>query len=76
VTFALSPEGGLAIEDGGTAIPADARQALLELRLDPCSLGRPHGVQLGLASALASALGASLRLDDASGGGLRVSVIF
>ncbi|MCS6899922.1 MAG: hypothetical protein RMJ98_09600 [Myxococcales bacterium] len=76
VTFFQLPEGGFALEDEGTAVPVDARQALLELRLDPGSLGRPHGVHLGLASALALSVGATLRLDEASGGGLRVTVIF
>jgi two-component system OmpR family sensor kinase len=77
VVFALTPgNNGFSLDDRGTAVPADARQPLLELRQDPCALGRPHGIQLGLAAALAAAQGASLLLDDAPGGGLRASVIF
>ncbi|MCU0659624.1 MAG: hypothetical protein MUF64_31460 [Polyangiaceae bacterium] len=77
VRIASLPGGtGFHVDDAGTAVPSEARQALLGLLQDPSSLGRPHGLHLGLAAALTASLPASLTLDDAPEGGLRVSVIF
>lgn len=64
------------VDDGGAAVPQRARASLLSLEVDGPSLGRPRGVQLGLASALAVQLGVSLSLDDAPQGGLRVRAAF
>lgn len=66
----------LQIDDGGAAVPPRSRRPLLSFEADGPSLGRPRGVHLGLAAALAASLGATLTLDDAPQGGLRVRVVF
>ncbi len=54
--------------DGGPAIPEALRADVVQHRVDPGSLGRPVGIALLAADALAAALGAALELRDGSGG--------
>jgi len=69
------------VDDPGTIVPDVARKALLALEVEPGTFGRPSSVALFAAAEIASSLGARLEMadapvDGASGGGLRVSVIF
>ncbi len=71
----------LVVDDSGTIIPDVARRALLALEVEPGTFGRPSSVALFAAAELASSLGARLEIADApvdevSGGGVRVSVVF
>lgn len=68
---------GLALEceDGGPAVPVQARQDLLHHRVDPTSLGRPAGLLLLVIDAVAGALDATVELDETTSGGFLVRVI-
>jgi signal transduction histidine kinase len=59
------------VEDAGPSVPAGARDALVWRRIDPATVGRPHGVHLLSAAAILSDLGGLLEVDDAPGGGTR-----
>jgi two-component system, OmpR family, sensor kinase len=54
--------------DGGTAIPEALRVDVIRHRVDPGRLGRPAGIALVAADAIAGALGAGLELKDGVGG--------
>jgi signal transduction histidine kinase len=62
----------LAVEDGGPAVPEDARD-LLRYRVDPTSFGRPGGPALLVAEAVAAHLGCPLELGESSAGRTEVS---
>jgi hypothetical protein len=67
VSMALAVEtGGIAISirDGGTAVPASVHGDVLEHRIDPASLGRPPGLSLLVAHAVAGVLNGVVRLAD------------
>lgn len=64
----------IAVDDGGPAIPAGARRPLLALEADATALGRPAGIALYAAHAIAQRLGGSLALGDAPSGGTRVEL--
>jgi two-component system, OmpR family, sensor kinase len=71
----------VAIDDGGTILPATARRSLLALEVEPGTFGRPSGVGLFVAAEIAAAQGALLEVGDApvaegQGGGVRVTVTF
>lgn len=58
----------LAIEDGGPAVPAPARDDVLRRRTDPTAFGRPEGLWLLVAEVAAPVLGASLSLGETPSG--------
>ncbi len=66
----------LTVDDGGTTVPASAHGTLVTHDVEPTSVGRPGGIGLITAGAIARHLGASLELGDAAGGGVRVTVTF
>jgi hypothetical protein len=58
----------LAVADGGAAIPEASRQDILRHRTDPTALGRPAGIALVVADAIAATLDATLEVrDDGTG---------
>jgi hypothetical protein len=71
----------LVVDDSGTMVPDVARRALLALEVEPGTFGRPSSVALFAAAEIASSHGALLEISDApvdqaGGGGVRVSVVF
>ncbi len=64
----------LAVEDAGPVIPAAHRADLVQRRLDPSALGRPHGLSLLVADAVASVIGVRLELTDSERGRFQVEV--
>jgi two-component system OmpR family sensor kinase len=69
------------VDDSGTIVPDVARRALLALEVEPGTFGRPSSVALFAAAEIASSQGARLEIsdapvDEAGGGGIRVSVVF
>jgi signal transduction histidine kinase len=62
----------LQVDDGGASVPSGTRDALIWLRIDPSTVGRPRGVHLLSASAILSSVHGSLEILDAPGGGTRV----
>ncbi|CDZ70766.1 Histidine kinase [Neorhizobium galegae bv. orientalis] len=66
------------VDDEGSGIPADWREVLTEpfVRLEPSRARKTGGAGLGLAVArnLVEAHGGTLEIDDAPGGGARLSV--
>jgi signal transduction histidine kinase len=65
----------LRVEDGGPSVAEAAREALLRLGADPSGLGRPTGIALLAASAVAGRLGAVLELRQGPGGGAETWVL-
>ncbi|HVJ17232.1 MAG TPA: hypothetical protein VM686_17505 [Polyangiaceae bacterium] len=67
---AFSTELGVivSIADGGPAIPEALRAEVVQHRVDPGSLGRPLGIALTAADAVAAAMGAALELREGAGG--------
>lgn len=76
VTPGRNGGAALLVDDRGASVPPTRRRALLALETDAATLGRPPGVALLVASTLCTFLGATIELDDAPGGGVRVRVIF
>ncbi len=79
VTVACALEGNAAlftVEDSGPGIPPARRAAVFEryVRLDDKTTG--SGLGLAIVRDIAQAHGAAVTLDDAAGGGTRVSVRF
>jgi signal transduction histidine kinase len=69
------------VDDSGVPLPAGARGALLGLKVEPGTFGRPSSVSLFIAAEIAAAQGAVFDIGDApadsgSGGGVRVTVTF
>lgn len=60
------------VDDGGASVPSGARDALIWLRIDPSTIGRPRGVHLLSASAILSHVHGTLDIRDAPEGGARV----
>jgi hypothetical protein len=58
----------LATEDGGSAIPENARADLLRQRVNPSSFGRPADLSLLIAEAAAAHLGSGLLLGESASG--------
>jgi two-component system sensor histidine kinase QseC len=58
----------LVVEDGGPVIPAAHRNDLIRRRLDPSALGRPNGLSLLVADAVAAVLGVDLGLGESERG--------
>jgi C4-dicarboxylate-specific signal transduction histidine kinase len=58
----------VSIADGGPAIPEALRSDVVQHRVDPGSLGRPAGIALVAADAVAAAIGAGLELREGAGG--------
>lgn len=61
------------VTDGGPAVPVPARADLLRHRLDPAAVGRPPGIALLVADALASYLGSRLLLRESAQGEFEVT---
>jgi hypothetical protein len=58
----------LAVSDGGAFVPEASRQDILRHRIDPTALGRPAGIALVVADAIAATLDAALEVrDDGTG---------
>jgi two-component system sensor histidine kinase TctE len=66
----------LFVDDAGPALPASARRSFLTLETHAGAYGRPSGLPIFMAAEIATCIGATLELSDASSGGLRVSVTF
>lgn len=66
----------LLVDDAGPALPASARRSFLSLETHAGAYGRPSGLPIFMAAEIATCIGATLELSDASSGGLRVSVTF
>jgi signal transduction histidine kinase len=64
----------LVVEDGGPTVPRAARQALIDHRVEPATLGRPAGFDLLVASLIVEHLGGSLSIEETSGGRASVHV--
>lgn len=64
----------LTVEDGGPAIPEGIADAVVRHELDPSSVGRPSGIALLTASAIAEALGGELTLGTSARGRARTRV--
>ena len=60
------------VDDQGACVPAGARDALLWLRVDPSTIGRPRGMHLLGASVIMAHLRGELQIEDGADGGARV----
>lgn len=58
----------LTVEDGGPVVPDGIGEALIRQQVDPTSFGRPGGIALLAADAVASALGGELTLRPGANG--------
>jgi len=67
---ALATELGpaLSVTDGGPALPEASRQDILRHRIDPTSFGRPAGIALVVADAVAATLDATLEVREDGAG--------
>ncbi len=65
----------LIVDDDGTAIPASSRDALLQRRVDPGSIGRPGGIHLLAASVIVAHLHGTLEISDSPDLGCRTIAI-
>jgi signal transduction histidine kinase len=54
----------LSVTDGGSALPEASRQDILRHRIDPTSFGRPAGIALVVADAVAATLDAALEVRE------------
>lgn len=74
---ALATELGpaLAVSDGGPAIPEASRQDILKHRIDPTGLGRPAGIALVVADAVAATLDATLEVREDGGGRVELWIV-
>jgi hypothetical protein len=70
------PGPRLMVDDAGPALPASARRSFLTLETHAGAYGRPSGLPIFMAAEIATCIGATLELSDASSGGLRVTVTF
>jgi signal transduction histidine kinase len=69
VLCVTAPRGLLLVaEDGGPSVPVPSRSALVASRVDPTSLGRPAGLALLIAEAVATYLGGALLLEESETG--------
>jgi hypothetical protein len=59
---------GLSVSDGGPAVPEASRQDVIRHRIDPTSLGRPAGIALLVADAVATTLDGTLEVREDGAG--------
>ncbi len=65
----------LTVTDGGPAIPEVSRQDILRHRIDPTSLGRPAGIALVVADAIAAVLDATLEVREDGAGRVELWIV-
>jgi signal transduction histidine kinase len=77
VTLAEHAGGGyqLAFDDAGHPLPEPARAGVLSRDFEVLAAGRPSGISLIAASAIAAHVRMQLEIDDAPSGGARVRLI-
>ncbi|HNS95907.1 MAG TPA: hypothetical protein PLJ27_00585 [Polyangiaceae bacterium] len=60
------------VDDGGASVPSGIRDALIWLRIDPSTVGRPRGVHLLSLYSILSSVRGNLEIADSPEGGTRV----